>query len=132
MQTLTVLYDAGCELCTRCRTWMERQPSYVRLEFVPASSEEVAARFPGVPWKRAELVVVADDGRVWAGSAAFLLCLWALRAWREWSYRLSGPELLPLASGFFRMISAERRHISALLDHRPCASDHCPAPSPYR
>jgi hypothetical protein len=111
---------------------MARQPSYVRLELVPASSDAVPARFPGVPWKRAELTVVADDGRVWGGSAAFLVCLWALRDFREWSYRLSGPELLPLAAGFFRMISAERRHIGAFLDHRPCASDQCPVSNPYR
>jgi hypothetical protein len=92
-----------------------------------------------IPWLGDQLVVVADDGRVWAGSAAFLMCLWALCEWREWSYRLSGPSFAPLAQRFFQMISAERQRIAALFDHRPCAADACsleprPGPSggPYR
>lgn len=133
---LIVLYDAGCALCVRCRRWMEGQASYVELDFVAASSEEAQARYGILPWLGDQLVVVADDGRVWAGSAAFIVCLWALCEWREWSYRLSGPGLAPLAERFFRMISAERRTIATLLDHRPCGADSCspahPSPGPYR
>jgi predicted DCC family thiol-disulfide oxidoreductase YuxK len=136
MERLTVLYDSGCELCRRCRTWMEVQPAYVALDFLPASSEQAKERFGALPWLGDQLVVVADDGRVWAGSAAFLLCLWALCEWREWSYRLSGPAFAPLAERFFRFISAERRRIASVFDHSPCGGEACSiergARGPYR
>ena len=134
MRTLTVLYDASCELCLRCREWMESQRSFIALEFVASVSDEAKSRFGAVPSSGAELVVVADDGRVWVGSAAFVVCLWALGDWREWSYRFAAPELAPIAERFFRVLSAKRRKLGALLSHQPCASDACPAYArgPYR
>ncbi len=125
MTRLTVLYDASCALCVRCRDWLATQPSYVELELLASSSELAHARFGELPWLGDQLVVVADDGRVWAGSAAFIVCLWALRDYREWSYRLSGPAFAPLAARIFRMISAERRRIAAFVDHRPCGAARC-------
>ncbi|MCA9592328.1 MAG: DUF393 domain-containing protein [Myxococcales bacterium] len=136
MARFTVLYDEGCELCQRCRAFLEVEPAYVELTLLAAGSDEARLRFGTLPWLGQELVVVAEDGRVWAGAAAFLVCLWALRDYREWSYRLSGPALAPLAERFFRVLSAERRRIGALFDHRPCAADHCgvapPSLGPYR
>lgn len=134
MRTLTILYDGACELCLRCREWMESQSSWVELEFIDSASDEARSRFGAIPWRGAQLVVIADDGRVWAGSAAFVVCLWALGGWREWSYRFAAPELAPIAERFFRALSAKRRKLGALLSHRPCASDACPAYArgPYR
>ena len=63
MNTLTVLYDAGCELCRRCRSWMESEPAWVELEFVASSSDDARTRFKAIPWRSGELVVVADDGK---------------------------------------------------------------------
>jgi predicted DCC family thiol-disulfide oxidoreductase YuxK len=134
MNTLTIVYDAGCELCTRCRSWMETQPAFVTLDFVPADSPAASERFGTIPWAGTELVVVSDDGRVWAGAAAFLVCLWALQDWREWSYRLSSRTFSPLAERFFRVLSAKRRRITALFGHEPCGSEVCHSPryGPYR
>lgn len=105
---------------------MSAQPPFVRLRFVASDSEEAANRFDRIPWLGDQLVVVSDDGRVWAGSAAFLICLWALRDWREWSYLLTGPLWAPMAERFFKAVSAERRRVAAFLDHRPCGDDACP------
>ena len=49
VRRLTVLYDATCGFCVRCRRWLEAQPKLVRLDFVPAYSMEEASRFPGLP-----------------------------------------------------------------------------------
>ena len=87
MARFTVLYDEGCELCQRCRAFLEVEPAYVELTLLAAGSDEARLRFGTLPWLGQELVVVAEDGRVWAGAAAFLVCLWALRDYREWSYR---------------------------------------------
>ncbi|HVF31770.1 MAG TPA: DCC1-like thiol-disulfide oxidoreductase family protein [Acidimicrobiales bacterium] len=112
---LTVVYDDDCELCRRCSTWLRCQPTHVPIELLPVSAAREEPRYQGVPWLGAELVVIDGQGRIWVGAAAFLVCLWATRDWREWSYRLSGPSLAPLAERFFHAISAHRGRIGAFL-----------------
>lgn len=137
-QRLTVLYDAACPLCVRCREWMEGQPAYVSLEFLPSGSPEAAARYGAVPWLGAELVVVSDRGEVWAGPAAFVMALWALEGYREWSYRLSGQSFSRMAERFFLALSHRRRWIAGWLGHPGCSGDRChrvglhAAAGPYR
>jgi hypothetical protein len=83
---------------------MGLQPAFVELDFVPYDS--AGERYREIPWLGEELVVVSDDGSVWAGPAAFLICMWALRDWREWACRLSTPALAPLARRFFAAVSS--------------------------
>ena len=99
MDTLTVLYDARCNLCSHLRAWLEAQPAYVKLAFVPAGSQEARRRFPALDHAvtTSELTVISDDGAVYIEAKAFLICLWALRDYRAWSLRLSSPDLIPLA-----------------------------------
>src|SRR5450432_70072 len=95
--SLTVLFDETCPLCVRCRDWLYLQDKWVLMTFVPCHSSLAREKFGDVPWLGEELVVVSERGDVWAGAAAFIVSLWALKEWREWSYRISGPELAPLA-----------------------------------
>jgi len=138
MTALTILYDADCVLCRNCRAFMEQQPAHVTIEWVPCASREALEHYGSIPWLGAELVVVADDGRVWVGAAAFLMCLWALREWREWSYRLATPALAPFAERLFRGLSAKRHRIGAWFSHSPCTDGSCTLPrapalnGPYR
>ena len=119
--SLLVLYDADCALCRRCRAWLEEQPTYLPLRFLEAAAPEAWERLgPVRVWLGAELVVVSDRGEVWVGSAAFLMCLWATREYREWSHRLSGPALAPLAERFFHLVSSRRRALGRLV------RDDCP------
>ena len=129
---ITLLYDSRCALCVRCATWMWRQESFVPIRFLPCDSPEARARYGSVPWLGEELVVVSDRGEVWAGPAAFITALWALREWREWSYRISGPELAPLAGRFFHAISSNRRAIAAMIAPDPCAGGTCRVPHAFR
>jgi predicted DCC family thiol-disulfide oxidoreductase YuxK len=117
MKRLYVLYDSECELCRRCRIWLGRQPSYVPLVFVPLQSPEAECRFPGFKALEAEreLVVISDTGEVWQGGAAWVMCLWALREYREWSLRLAGATLLPLARRLCEVVSTHRLEISRWL-----------------
>lgn len=125
MKRLTVVYDAACPLCVRCRSWMEEQAAYVAIEFLPSSSSEAIRRYGEVPWLGAELVVVSDEGDVWVGPAAFLVALWALEDYREWSYRLSGGSFSKMAERFFMALSHRRRWIAGWLSHPRCTSDRC-------
>jgi predicted DCC family thiol-disulfide oxidoreductase YuxK len=123
-QRLTVLFDPECALCRRARAWMLGQSSYVELEFVPSTSSVAQARYGDLPWLGDELLVVSNDGQVWVGPAAFITCLWALVAWRPWSYRLAG-SLSGVAERFFLAVSKNRGLLSGLLGHHECEDGAC-------
>jgi predicted DCC family thiol-disulfide oxidoreductase YuxK len=99
MNSLTILYDARCNLCAHVRSWLETQPAYLELLFLPAGSAEARQRFPQLDHAETldELTVVSDEGAIYSGANAWVICLWALQGYRAWALRLSSPELLPLA-----------------------------------
>ena len=121
MEKLTVLYDAWCGFCVSCRRWMEAQPAYVPLEFIPAGSAAALQAFPDLAAKQdpAELVAVDSDGAVYRGAHAWIMCLYVLRDYREWAQFLSRPTLLPLARQAFEMLSRNRKEISDKLGLLP-------------
>ncbi|MGW1028098.1 thiol-disulfide oxidoreductase DCC family protein [Streptomyces sp. NPDC002577] len=98
---LTVLYDARCSLCTFVRDWLVRQRQLVPLELVPAGSDEARRRFPSLDHRATleEITVVGDAGQIYRGSAAWIVCLWALREHRPLAHRLSTPAGARLARG---------------------------------
>jgi predicted DCC family thiol-disulfide oxidoreductase YuxK len=117
VRRLTVLYDAQCGLCVRARGWLESRPAFVRLEFLPAASPAARARYPSldVAATLRELHVVADDGRVWSGARAWVMCLWALRETRALSLHLAGPRGLAVAQGMVARLSERRYTLSEIL-----------------
>jgi predicted DCC family thiol-disulfide oxidoreductase YuxK len=132
MREMTVLFDEACALCVRCRVWLEHEEQLVPLRFLACQSAEARERYSALPWLGEELVVVSDEGDVWVGSAAFVVCLWALAKWREWAWRLSGPELVHLAERFFHALSSRRGKIAAMLRPDPCEDGVCTAKSAHR
>lgn len=123
MNTLTLFYDARCGLCSGLRKWLSSQPAYVHLEFVPYDSPEAAKRLPVIGRMDAdkEIVVMADTGEVWQGAGAWVMCLWALREYREWSARLASPTMQGMAKKVVHWISQNRIRLSHLLNFK---SDH--------
>lgn len=139
MRRLTVLYDARCGLCTRARRWLEGQAQLVPLELLAADSADGRRRFPTLATPEPEeLVVVSDEGEVYGGASAWIMCLWALDEYREWSFRMARPSMLPLARSIVEWISTRRHGLSRALgmmsDHevvlevgaiRPCDDGAC-------
>ncbi len=116
MKKLTILYDGVCGFCGFCRDWLSRQPTYLELEFIPKQALEIKKRFTGLmAGGRDELVVVDDEGGVYRGDAAFLMCLYALKEYRDYAITLSDPMLKPLAQRFFKMLSVHRKGLSWIL-----------------
>ena len=113
MKTLFVMYDSHCGLCTGVRDWLRLQPSYLDLRLLASDSEEARRMFPGLP--SGELAVVSNDGQVWLGDNAFIVCLWALREYRRWARRLASPMLRPMARQAFEAVSRNRKSVSSLL-----------------
>lgn len=113
MQTLYVVFDDRCGLCTQLKHWLGRQPAYVSLRLVAAGSEEALRRFPDLP--RGELSVISDTGEIWLGDGAWIVVLWALREYRSWAAKLASPLLLPMARQAFAAISRNRSAFSRWL-----------------
>ena len=115
MRLLTVLYDPQCGLCARICQWLRVQPKWIPIRLVPSN---LTARFyPALAARnfREELIVVSDQGGVYMGDHAWIMCLYALKEYRGWARRLSRPALLPLARQAFAVLSGNRRRVSKWL-----------------
>jgi predicted DCC family thiol-disulfide oxidoreductase YuxK len=110
---ITIVYDANCGLCTHLKNWIRRQPPLVGIRFAAGGSESAQAGFPDLP--SGELAVVANTGEVWLGNRAWIVCLWALRDYRNLAVRLISPPLLLLAREAFTVVSRNRFALSGLL-----------------
>ena len=114
MFALTVLYDPECGLCRRAHEWLAEQSKIVELNFVPCASEEAQKRYPQLnhDLTKKDLTVIGDEnGAVYFGPKAWLMVLWALARYRDWSYRLATPELLPTTKRVVSLISQNRYQI---------------------
>jgi predicted DCC family thiol-disulfide oxidoreductase YuxK len=122
MMKLHVLYDPRCELCLRLKDWLLGQRHWLDLEMIPAGSDLARRMFPGLGeiTSSDDLVVISDDGNVYLNNRAWIMCLYALEAYRSWSFRLAHPLLLPLARQAFDTLSKNRHKISLwLAGHDP-------------
>ncbi len=111
--SITIVYDAACGLCTRAKGWIAQQSPLVGLQFVPSGSSEASRRFPQLP--AGELAVVANTGEVWLGNHAWIVCLWALRGYRDLALRLTSPLLVLMAREAFAVVSRNRYALSGML-----------------
>ncbi|GAA2937621.1 thiol-disulfide oxidoreductase DCC family protein [Streptomyces argenteolus] len=126
---LTVLYDDRCPLCVHLRHWLGRQRQLVPLDLVPAGSREARDRFPGLDHTATleEITVVGDGGQVYRGTAAWIVCLWALAEHRPRAHWLTTPLGRPFARATV-LAAAKYRSVTAA----PCGSaeGRCRVPDP--
>jgi hypothetical protein len=99
---------------------LRAQPKHLRLELLAASTIAARTRYPTLTGGAAEeLVVVDDEGGVYRGTHAWIMCLWALREYRETAEKLARPLLLPLARATFALVSRSRKPLSRWLALAP-------------
>ena len=117
MRKLTVFYDHDCGLCRACRRWLGSQPTYFPLEFVPYDSLAARAICPeiGKLDPDQQIVVMADNGDIYRGGAAWVMCLYATRNHRALALRLASPALMPVAKKVCALVAKNRLRISSLL-----------------
>ena len=117
MNKLTVFYDHSCGLCRSCRRWLSKQPTYFPLEFVPYDSLTARSICPeiGKLDPDQQIVAMADNGDIYRGGKAWVMCLYATRQHRPLAMRLSTPVLLPFAKKICALVAANRLRISGLL-----------------
>ena len=116
MNSITVLYDGSCAFCRHCVAWLQNQPHYLEMIFIPSQSEEARYLYPGLEREHTtnELTVVDDGGGVYYGERAYLMCLYALQEYREMSLRLSAPEIAPFVKRAFGVVTSSRHTLSQL------------------
>ena len=114
MKRLYVLYDAECELCRRCGYWLSLQSKFIELVFVPLQSPDLEERFPGISEfkPQEQMLVVSDDGAVYRGPSAWIMCLYALRYYRHWAQRMAHPALFPWARRVCELVAQNRFWLS--------------------
>jgi len=114
MAPLTILYDPACGLCRRVHGWLADQPKFFELNLLPIKSDSARRRFPELnhDLTAEDLTVITNKGAVYFGPKAWLMVLWALPHYRDWSYRLASPELLPTTKRVVSLISRSRYQIS--------------------
>jgi hypothetical protein len=94
--------------------WLADQPKYFELNLLPIKSDAARRRFPQLnhDLTAEDLTVISNKGAVYFGPKAWLMVLWSLQRYREWSYRLASPELLPTTKRVVSLVSQNRLHIS--------------------
>jgi predicted DCC family thiol-disulfide oxidoreductase YuxK len=117
IRSLYVFYDADCGLCSHFKRWLQSEPAWIQLNFIPLQSPMVAERFPELTSMKLEdeITVVSDERGIYRGSKAWIMCLYALVNYRELSLKLARPALLPIAHKVCRMVAARRHKLSDLL-----------------
>lgn len=133
MRHLTVLYDANCAVCVHIRHWLLGQRHLVPLLFVPAASAEAWRRFPRLNHAETlrEITVVGDQGQVWTGTDAFIVCLWALTEHRPKANWLATPAGRPFAKAAMYTAAAVRHAVrtdSTTDPGEPACGEQCSAP----
>ena len=114
MTTLTLLYDPACGLCRRVQGWLAEQPKLVELKMIPIKTDAARRRYPQLnhALTSEDLTAISDQGEVYFGPKAWLMVLWTLCRYHDWSYRLASPELLPTTRRVVSLISQHRYQIS--------------------
>jgi len=94
--------------------WLAQQPKLIDIRMIPIKTDAARKRFPELNHELTsrDLTVVSDEGAVYFGPKGWLMMLWALCHYRDWSYRLSTPELLPTTRRVVSLISQHRYQIS--------------------
>jgi len=94
-----------------------QQRAFVPLVFMAFQSDEAQRRFPGIGALKPDeqLLVISDEGAVYRGAHAWIMCLWALENYREHAQRLAHPILLPLARTVCELLSRNRFFLSDIL-----------------
>jgi hypothetical protein len=94
-----------------------KQRAFVPLVFIGFQSDEAQRRFPAMDALKPDeqLLAISDDGDVYRGAHAWIMCLWALEKYREYAQRLAHPGMLPLAKAVCESLSRNRLFLSDAL-----------------
>lgn len=114
LNRLTVLYDGECGLCGQLKCRLQDEPVWIELEFLALQDPSVIERFPGIDayHPTQHLVIVGNNGRVYCAENAWIMILYATKAFRGLALQLSEPGMKTLAKEACAWVSGNRKGIS--------------------
>jgi predicted DCC family thiol-disulfide oxidoreductase YuxK len=114
--SIDIFYDGSCGMCCTFKDWLVAEERAFAIQCLPYQSEKAAEVFPGLSEHEPEKVMVVrtDQGEVFKGAEAWVLCLYSCKHHQKKAKTLSSKFLLPLAMKTCNLIAANRQGISDL------------------
>ncbi len=114
ISTVEVYYDGQCGMCCTFHEWINEQQRAYEVKFIPYQSERAELLFPGVMAldPASEMIVRTNDGELFRGAQAWVLCLYSCSSYQKVAVKLGGPLLLPVAIKACNVLAANRHKLS--------------------
>lgn len=114
IRKIEVFYDGRCGMCCSFHEWINRQPRAYRIDFIPYQSPDAERVFPGIGTldPAREMIVRTDEGEVYRGAEAWVLCLYSCANHRVAARKLASPGMLSVAIRTCRVLAANRHSLS--------------------
>jgi predicted DCC family thiol-disulfide oxidoreductase YuxK len=120
LRKIEVFYDGRCGMCCSFHEWIHRQPRAYRIEFIPYQSPDAEKVFPGIGTldPAREMIVRTDQGEIYRGAEAWVLCLYSCENHQAAARKLASPGLLSIAIHSCRVLAANRHSLSKVFFRR--------------
>jgi predicted DCC family thiol-disulfide oxidoreductase YuxK len=120
LKRIEVFYDGRCGMCCSFHEWINRQPRAYRIEFIPYQSQMAETVFPGIGTldPAREMIVRTDQGEIFRGAEAWVLCLYSCANHQATAGKLASPGLLSIAIHSCRLLAANRHSLSKVFFRR--------------
>ena len=119
--SLTLIYDAECDFCSKLLSWLRRQDRYNCIELLAYQDENCQRRYPkiGAAECRDGGKLILPNGKMISGVDTAPHMLRVLPGWAWAAAILSIPGVLWLVRPVYRYVARNRMAISCKLNIRP-------------
>lgn len=120
VKKIEVFYDGRCGMCCSFHEWIHRQERAFQIDFVPYQAERAEEVFPGIHTldPAREMIVRADNGEIYRGAEAWVMCLYSCANHRDMAKRLARPAMLAVAIRVCHLLAANRHGLSKVFFRR--------------
>ena len=120
VKKIEVFYDGRCGMCCSFHEWIHRQERAFQIDFVPYQAERAEEVFPGIHTldPAREMIVRADNGEIYRGAEAWVMCLYSCTNHRDLAKRLARPAMLAVAIRVCHLLAANRHGLSKVFFRR--------------
>lgn len=114
IEGIEVFYDGRCGMCCSFHEWVNKQSRSYRVDFIPYQSREAEHVFPGIGTldPAREMIVRTDEGQIFRGAEAWVLCLNSCANYQAAARKLASPGLIAVAVRACRLLAANRHSLS--------------------
>lgn len=117
---IEVFYDGRCGMCCSFHEWINRQPRAYEIDFIPYQAARAEKVFPGIGTldPAREMIVRTNQGEIYRGAEAWVLCLYSCANHQNTAMKLATPGMLSVAIRACRVLAANRHSLSKVFFRR--------------